>query len=75
LLLLDVVMPKLNGPDAYVQMAAIKPQVPVIFTTGYASEGAFLAAGSLENVVLLQKPYGSVHLAQKLRQVLDNKTD
>jgi signal transduction histidine kinase len=73
LLLLDVVMPKLNGSQAYAQMAAIKPHIPVIFTTGYATESALVAARARENTLLLQKPYGAVHLAQKLREALDNK--
>jgi CheY-like chemotaxis protein len=71
LLLLDVVMPKLNGSEAYAQMSAIRKNVPVIFTTGYATEGALVAPRTLENAVLLQKPYGSEYLAQKLREMLE----
>jgi CheY-like chemotaxis protein len=71
LLLLDVVMPKLNGSEAYSQMSAIRKNVPVIFTTGYATEGALVGPRSLENAVLLQKPYGSEYLAQKLREMLE----
>jgi two-component system, cell cycle sensor histidine kinase and response regulator CckA len=73
LVLLDVVMPYLNGPDAYTQMCAIRTDVPVIFTTGYATELALMAARSKGTSVLLQKPYGSAHLAEKLREVLDKK--
>jgi signal transduction histidine kinase len=71
LLLLDVVMPKMNGSEAYTRMALVRPDVPVIFTTGYASESALVAARSLEKAILLQKPYGSQYLAQKLREILD----
>ena len=73
LVLLDVVMPGLNGPDAYARMAAIKPGIPVIFTTGYATENTLIAARAVEQGIILQKPYGSSHLAQKLREVLDTK--
>jgi signal transduction histidine kinase len=73
LVLLDVVMPFLNGPDAYTQMCAIRTDIPVIFTTGYATEMALMAARSNGTSILLQKPYGSAHLAQKLREVLDKK--
>ena len=38
LVFMDVVMPKMNGPDAYLRMASVKPGMPVIFTTGYATE-------------------------------------
>jgi two-component system, cell cycle sensor histidine kinase and response regulator CckA len=75
LVLLDVVMPHLNGPEAYAQMSAIKPGIPVIFTTGYASENTLLAVRSMDHRMILQKPYGSAHLAQRLREVLDKKAE
>jgi CheY-like chemotaxis protein len=74
LVFLDVVMPHLNGPEAYTRMCAIKPDVPVIFTTGYASEASLLSVRSREKATVLQKPYGSQYLAQKLRQILDKTT-
>src|SRR5216683_1866524 len=74
LVFLDVVMPNLNGPEAYTRMCAIKPHIPVIFTTGYASEANLLSARSREKAIVLQKPYGSQHLAQKLREILDKTT-
>ena len=73
LVFLDVVMPKLNGPDAYLQMAALKPGLPVLFTTGYASEVSLVPMKTREPATVLQKPYGSQYLAQKLREKLDKK--
>lgn len=73
LVFLDVVMPKLNGPDAYLQMAASKPNLPVLFTTGYASEVSLVPMKTREPATVLQKPYGSQYLAQKLREKLDKK--
>ncbi len=74
LVFLDVVMPNLNGPEAYTRMSAIKPDIPVIFTTGYASEANLLSVRSRDKPTILQKPYGSQHLAQKLREILDKTT-
>jgi signal transduction histidine kinase len=71
LVFLDVVLPKLNGPDAYLQMAARKPGLPVLFTTGYASEVSLVSIKTREQATVLQKPYGSQYLAQKLREKLD----
>jgi len=73
LVLLDVVMPGLNGPDAYAQMSKIHPHVKTIFTTGYATETTLISVRAQENAVILQKPYGSQYLAQKLRETLDTK--
>lgn len=71
---LDVVMPGLNGTDAYVRMAALKRGLPVLFTTGYASEVSQVSLATRERATVLQKPYGSQYLAQKLREKLDKKT-
>jgi len=73
LVFMDVVMPYLNGPNAYTQMCAVRPDLPVIFTTGYASEATLLSVRSMENSAVLQKPYGSQYFAKKLREVLDKK--
>jgi signal transduction histidine kinase len=67
----DVVMPKLNGPDAYLRMSALKPGVPVIFTTGYATESNLISIKAREKASVLPKPYGSHYLAQKIREKLD----
>ncbi len=72
LALLDVVLPVINGPDVYQKMSAIRPDLPVIFTTGYAPESNLMAVRSGGNAAaILQKPYGSKHLAQKIRETLD----
>lgn len=73
LVFMDVVMPHLNGPEAYAQMCAIRPDLPVMFTTGYASEATLLSVRSVEKSVVLQKPYGSQYFAKMLREVLDKK--
>jgi signal transduction histidine kinase len=74
LVFMDVVMPKMNGPDAYLRMASVKPGVPVIFTTGYATETNLIPIRTREKATVLQKPYGSHYLAQRLREKLDAKS-
>jgi CheY-like chemotaxis protein len=73
LVFVDVVLPRLNGPEVYLKMAALKPDISVIFTTGYASETNLIPIRTRENATILQKPYGSRYLAQKLREKLDQK--
>jgi len=71
LVLLDVIMPKLDGIDAYEQMSKGRPGLPVIFSSGYSEHGAKLAALATKGATILQKPYGSKDLARKVRELLD----
>jgi two-component system cell cycle sensor histidine kinase/response regulator CckA len=72
LVILDVVMPGLSGPDAYSQMASIRPDLKVVFTTGYTSEAASLASMIEKGAAFLQKPYGQRSIGVKIRDVLDH---
>jgi len=74
LVLLDVIMPKLDGTDAYEQINKAKPGVPVIFTSGYSDHGTLLASLSQKGVTIMQKPYGSKVLARRVRELLDEST-
>ena len=71
LVLLDVVMPRLGGWEAYVRICAAKPDVAVLFTTGYSAEVASLSEMVEKGVPVLQKPYSPALLARKVREVLD----
>jgi CheY-like chemotaxis protein len=71
LVLLDVVLPKLNGPEAYARICAVKPQVPVIFATGYSPDMALLEKVQQQGLPVLQKPYAPQDLARKVRETLD----
>ncbi len=71
LVLIDVIMPKLDGVDAYEQICKVKAGVPVIFTSGYSDHGPLLASLSTNGAMILQKPYGSKVLARRVRELLD----
>jgi signal transduction histidine kinase len=71
LVVLDVVMPGLSGPDTYSQMASIRPELGVVFTTGYTSEAASLTSMIDKGAAFLQKPYGQRSIGLKIRDVLD----
>jgi PAS domain S-box-containing protein len=74
LALLDVVMPKLSGPEAYTRMCAIRSELPVIFATGYSAESAPLLGKLAEKgVTILQKPYSPRVLARRIRELLDDQ--
>lgn len=71
LVVLDVVMPAMNGPEAYARMITIRPDIPVIFTTGHTAETASLDLMVSAGAVLLQKPYPPHVLSQAVRTTLD----
>ncbi|HVC00486.1 MAG TPA: response regulator [Candidatus Dormibacteraeota bacterium] len=68
LALMDMVMPKMHGPEAYEEIRRCQPRLPVIFTSGYPEENAAMAAC---NAAVLPKPYPPKALARKVREVLD----
>jgi CheY-like chemotaxis protein len=71
LLLTDVIMPELNGPELAKQVALLRPEIKVMFTSGYASE-TLANRGSLDPAVaFVQKPYRPKALARRIREMLD----
>ncbi|HEY2546686.1 MAG TPA: response regulator [Candidatus Acidoferrum sp.] len=73
LVMLDVVMPQLSGPDAFSKMAEVRPGIRVIFTTGYTPEAASLISLVEKGAAILQKPYGLTSLSNLIRSTLDDK--
>ncbi len=71
LAVLDVVMPRLGGPDAYREMALRRPGLRVLFISGHAPEGAFAAVGAEASRRLLRKPFDKSELVRWVRQALD----
>ncbi|HET7208999.1 MAG TPA: ATP-binding protein, partial [Terriglobales bacterium] len=70
LLLTDVVMAEMGGPELAEQLLALRPGVKVIFASGYTND-AIARNGVLDTaVVFIQKPYRPKALAQKIREVL-----
>jgi two-component system cell cycle sensor histidine kinase/response regulator CckA len=65
LLLTDVVMPEMTGPELARRFAAQRPSTRVLFMTGYTEQGP---AGA---DVLLHKPFSSATLLGHVRRLLD----
>ncbi len=73
LLITDVVMPHLSGPDLATQLAASRPGLKVLFISGYTDDTVF-RHGVLEGgVAFLQKPFNLKALAAKIREMLDGE--
>jgi signal transduction histidine kinase len=71
LLLTDVVMPTLSGPEVSERLARDRPDLRTLFTSGYASD-AIVRHGVLEpGIAFLPKPLSRGALARKVRETLD----
>jgi CheY-like chemotaxis protein len=71
LLLTDVIMPQMKGPELAQRLLVDRPQMKVIYVSGYA-KGVLAPHGVLEpGTILLHKPFSIKILAAKLRQALD----
>ena len=68
LLLTDVVMPEMNGPALAQRLVAVKPDLRVLFISGYASVAFPVDAAA--HVSLLTKPFQGSTLLAKVRDVL-----
>jgi two-component system cell cycle sensor histidine kinase/response regulator CckA len=73
LLLLDAVLPKINGSEAYARISAEKQDVPVIFATGYSPEMELLHSAQELGLTVLQKPYVPREMARRVRERLDRQ--
>jgi two-component system, cell cycle sensor histidine kinase and response regulator CckA len=72
LLLTDVVMPEMNGPSLAQRLVAERPELRILFISGYADVASPLDAGG-PNVSFLSKPFQASALAAKVREALGRR--
>lgn len=71
LLLTDVIMPGMNGRELSNRLVETRPQLRVLFMSGYTDD-AIVHQGVLdESANFIQKPFAPDSLAQKVREVLE----
>lgn len=71
LLLTDVILPKMDGKTLYTLLSPERPEMNVLFVSGY-TEGFIVQHGVLlPGVHFLQKPFTVTSLSAKVREVLD----
>ena len=72
LLLTDVVMPGgLGGRGLAKRLLELRPDLQVLFMSGYTDDAVFRNGVSHDEVHFLQKPFGAATLASKIREILD----
>ncbi len=71
LLVLDIIMPKKNGKEAYQEICKIQPGIKVLFTSGYTAD-IIHRKGILETGLdFILKPIAPAIFLKKVREVLD----
>jgi CheY-like chemotaxis protein len=67
LMLIDFAMPGMNGAELARQVRARRPDLPMIFLTGYADTAAL---GDTDEDHIIRKPFRDADLVAKIRRVL-----
>jgi two-component system cell cycle sensor histidine kinase/response regulator CckA len=71
LLVTDVVMPELSGPQVAQRLLALRPETKVLYLSGYTAEALGHAGAPEADRPFLQKPFSPDALVRKVREVLD----
>jgi two-component system cell cycle sensor histidine kinase/response regulator CckA len=71
LILTDVVMPGLSGPALAKQLTARRPDLKVIYMSGYTDEAIVQHGVLMPGIAFLHKPFTAAGIARKLREALD----
>jgi two-component system cell cycle sensor histidine kinase/response regulator CckA len=71
LMISDVVMPRMGGAKLAGQLRALRPDVKVLFVSGYAEATVLRQEGIDLSTSFLQKPFSLKTLARKIREVIE----
>ncbi|MBW1780989.1 MAG: PAS domain S-box protein [Deltaproteobacteria bacterium] len=73
IVVLDMIMPDMNGGDAYERMKEMNPKVKVLLSSGYSINGHATEILDRGCNGFIQKPFKIEELSQQLRKILDEK--
>jgi CheY-like chemotaxis protein len=73
LLVTDVVMPRVSGPELIRRLSTTARPRRVLFMSGYSQERDLGVPSTVERVAVLQKPFSPNALAAEARKILDEE--
>jgi DNA-binding response OmpR family regulator len=71
LMIVDVVMPGMSGPQLVEELAARGSNVPTVYISGYGADEMSSRGFETEQTALIEKPFQSELLLRRVREVLD----
>ena len=71
LVVTDVVMPEMHGPELARRLLAAYPHLRCMFVSGYFPDSAAMRSAQAQAIDFLQKPFSSADLADRVRRALD----
>jgi two-component system, cell cycle sensor histidine kinase and response regulator CckA len=72
LLISDVIMPGMNGPELAGQLRAIRPDLRILYVSGYTDSVIDTECEFEPGTGFLHKPFTTEQLASKVREILDH---
>jgi PAS domain S-box-containing protein len=72
LLVSDVVMPGMRGPELAIRLREMRPAIRVLLVSGHAGTNEAFRDAEGRAIQLLPKPFTPVRLARKVRELLDS---
>ncbi len=71
LLVTDVVLPRLNGHELAIRLKRQRPDLRVLYMSGFPDDALSVQDVLEQNLVLIQKPFSNRDLMDRLREMLD----
>ncbi|MDD3051915.1 MAG: PAS domain S-box protein [Candidatus Cloacimonetes bacterium] len=73
LVLTDIVMPEMSGPELIERIRKMCPEISVLYMSGYTDDSVVKYGVLADNVQYINKPFNSKQLLSKIRDILDKR--
>jgi two-component system, cell cycle sensor histidine kinase and response regulator CckA len=73
LLVLDVIMPRKNGMEAFIEIRKVCPDIKALFISGYTADKLSMTRMQIKGTDVIFKPVSASLLLRKVREALDRQ--